>query len=1370
MRKRRVLLTYVSASLLTLAATLGNTTSASAAVLPSVSRAQFIYEFDRADNIQPVYPQVSDFSDVPSSSPYFGYIEAAYKAGIISGVRQGIFDPSGNLTREEIAKIEVLALGDGAAAQALASQATTFKDDRGIPAWARGYINEAVKLGLISGYPNGSFLPNQAITTADTPHFLQKFTASQVSQGAWSIAVSASAQDVGVGQQVQLSAVVKNPQGAAVPGAQVTYSLGSTNALIAGNVFVASSPGVYTVTGKYQMSGGTVTGTATIDVYGTPASLKIVTPAQIAANGYSQYTVTVDILDQNGNIVASDNTDQITLTSSSGGAISAINPGTTTAVSGVATFTVTSGNIPGASTTLTATDPAISGSADQTTATVTSSLQTAATLSISAPQYISVNSSGTTEVIKVQVLDQSGQPMLYGTYPFTVAISGPATFVGGSTAAENFVYSGNGQAGVNAPYATVTVQDIQGETGTITLSTTGTSLATATATMQAVVAGVPSAISLYPPATTSLAQTSGATGLTYGISAIDAHGYPVSDAIPVLISVKNSSGTLATNIYVDGQPQSTTLGGYLDTSAMANGRFILTVYGSSGSVGTYTVQATSPTQALSSSSSDPFQVTAGTVVGITATMSSTFVSALNPQTTVVVQAVDLYGNPVGQSGIPVMLTSATSNTYPVTLGATSGYTNASGQFIATVSVPPYVGQTYTVDVAATINGGSKTPASQPTVTVQSTVATTIQVTPLDTGKGSDSPGTYVSSNYVATSSDSVSLTIKALDQYQNLVGTNDKVTLTFSGAGSLTGLVYAGGGSVPETGTNQWTVQLSGGQATVAGTAWAAGQLNITAQDASIGSGPTTTIPMMILPGELTGFEFFSTTGTNVSTLASHGGSGISVVSNTPVEVYLEPVDAQGNPTVAPYASTAVLSDGGLGGSFRPNDPYNANVTTYSVAAGTTSQPFWYVNGTTNVYYLTATYQQTPTKLSVSSLPTNVLAGQPETIQLTSQDQYGNALNGTFSVEITAPTGGIDLLAQAPNGADAIVGASEDSNGNITGGQSLSAAGTGTIDLTFSNGVADLYIEPVDAQQNASINLQVNGTSAVASSGNVTVVSAAPATITSVTTPSGNTVVGTAYSYQVNAVDLFGNPAIGSFSSSVSLTVGGLAVAPNGAEPTAFGVGATTSSGSNPSTTVVIPAGTGAGDLGSLSFTNGSADLPVVLTSATKQTLTFQLSTASSAVTASAAETPSVADPAYLALEAPTGSVSPNTPFPAPAYQGGPWTLATVEGATYGADMTGLSNSTTYQGVIQLVDAFGNFITSGTTSSQTFTLTLTQGTNSSSYLGSSSGNTTLNLTLSGGSVAFTYTTSGSGGTSYTDTLTIPEPTNGTGQVILKLTY
>ena len=77
------------------------------------TRAEFVQSLDQTLNISPVYPSTPDFTDVPVSSSYYGYIEAAYQAGWISGVGGGLFDPNGLLTRAQVAKIEVLALGLG---------------------------------------------------------------------------------------------------------------------------------------------------------------------------------------------------------------------------------------------------------------------------------------------------------------------------------------------------------------------------------------------------------------------------------------------------------------------------------------------------------------------------------------------------------------------------------------------------------------------------------------------------------------------------------------------------------------------------------------------------------------------------------------------------------------------------------------------------------------------------------------------------------------------------------------------------------------------------------------------------------------------------------------------------------------------------------------------------------------------------------------------------------------------------------------------------------------------------------------------------------------------------------------------------------
>jgi photosystem II stability/assembly factor-like uncharacterized protein len=156
--------------------------AAGAASSAIVTRAQFVEALAQAAGLQPLSPAVPSFSDVPPSSPYYGFIEAAVKAGWIEGVSPGRFDPQGSLTRAQIAKIEVTALGEGSAALSKMTASTTFSDNGSIPSWARGYIVEAVRLGLIRGYPNGSFQPDAFITAAQEPLFLAQYAAAAAAQ------------------------------------------------------------------------------------------------------------------------------------------------------------------------------------------------------------------------------------------------------------------------------------------------------------------------------------------------------------------------------------------------------------------------------------------------------------------------------------------------------------------------------------------------------------------------------------------------------------------------------------------------------------------------------------------------------------------------------------------------------------------------------------------------------------------------------------------------------------------------------------------------------------------------------------------------------------------------------------------------------------------------------------------------------------------------------------------------------------------------------------------------------------------------------------------------------------------------------------
>lgn len=78
--------------------------------------------------------------------------------GIINGVGNNLFNPTGTITRAEFAKIAVLALGDTDTSSY--KNMTIFPD---VPHtfWAAEYINSAVKSHqIIKGFPDGTFNPN----------------------------------------------------------------------------------------------------------------------------------------------------------------------------------------------------------------------------------------------------------------------------------------------------------------------------------------------------------------------------------------------------------------------------------------------------------------------------------------------------------------------------------------------------------------------------------------------------------------------------------------------------------------------------------------------------------------------------------------------------------------------------------------------------------------------------------------------------------------------------------------------------------------------------------------------------------------------------------------------------------------------------------------------------------------------------------------------------------------------------------------------------------------------------------------------------------------------------------------------------------
>ena len=105
------------------------------------------------------WSQTNDYTDVPADAWYNNAVSTLTNAGIIDGYEDGTFKPNGNITRAEFATIAVRFF------EATYDGEDLFSDIAGH--WAQDYINEAANAGIVDGYPDGTFRPQQYITRAE---------------------------------------------------------------------------------------------------------------------------------------------------------------------------------------------------------------------------------------------------------------------------------------------------------------------------------------------------------------------------------------------------------------------------------------------------------------------------------------------------------------------------------------------------------------------------------------------------------------------------------------------------------------------------------------------------------------------------------------------------------------------------------------------------------------------------------------------------------------------------------------------------------------------------------------------------------------------------------------------------------------------------------------------------------------------------------------------------------------------------------------------------------------------------------------------------------------------------------------------------
>ena len=113
------------------------------------------------------------FKDVPNNKWYYNSVAAIYENGLINGRTNTSFDPEGNITREEMAKIIGNILESNSYKKQDKKELAKFKDKNSIAPWAEETASIAVYNGVIDG-SNGKFMPKQNATRAEAAMMLYR--------------------------------------------------------------------------------------------------------------------------------------------------------------------------------------------------------------------------------------------------------------------------------------------------------------------------------------------------------------------------------------------------------------------------------------------------------------------------------------------------------------------------------------------------------------------------------------------------------------------------------------------------------------------------------------------------------------------------------------------------------------------------------------------------------------------------------------------------------------------------------------------------------------------------------------------------------------------------------------------------------------------------------------------------------------------------------------------------------------------------------------------------------------------------------------------------------------------------------------------
>ncbi|MCL2126604.1 MAG: S-layer homology domain-containing protein, partial [Oscillospiraceae bacterium] len=118
---------------------------------------------------------VSNFTDVYPDTWQYDIVAIANQMGIANGYPDGKMRPDDTLLRQEAATLAARAMGMSSVSDWTLSR---FHDESSISPYARTFISALVEEGVMSGYPNGTFVPGGYLTRAEAVKLLNNLFAN----------------------------------------------------------------------------------------------------------------------------------------------------------------------------------------------------------------------------------------------------------------------------------------------------------------------------------------------------------------------------------------------------------------------------------------------------------------------------------------------------------------------------------------------------------------------------------------------------------------------------------------------------------------------------------------------------------------------------------------------------------------------------------------------------------------------------------------------------------------------------------------------------------------------------------------------------------------------------------------------------------------------------------------------------------------------------------------------------------------------------------------------------------------------------------------------------------------------------------------